>query len=102
MAPTTSGAHLRHRRVVFSARRSTAIRKSVAQYLLSQLSHLGLSRSHHGAGANLVVPVKSFLVIVTALLMLGGLNLFVNQTRLGTAIRAVAQDPDTASLMGIP
>jgi len=51
--------------------------------------------------ANLVVPVKSILVIVTALLMLVGLNLFVNRTRVGTAIRAVAQDPDTASLMGI-
>ncbi|MDH3445857.1 MAG: branched-chain amino acid ABC transporter permease [Deltaproteobacteria bacterium] len=51
--------------------------------------------------ANLVVPVKSILVIVTALLMLVGLNVFVNRTRVGTAIRAVAQDPDTASLMGI-
>jgi branched-chain amino acid transport system permease protein len=48
------------------------------------------------------VPGKSILVIVTALLMLVGLNLFVNHTRVGTAIRAVAQDPDTASLMGIP
>jgi branched-chain amino acid transport system permease protein len=41
-------------------------------------------------------------VIVTALLMLAGLYVFVNRTRVGTAIRAVAQDPDTASLMGIP
>jgi branched-chain amino acid transport system permease protein len=51
--------------------------------------------------AALVVPVKSILVIAIALLMLVGLNLFVNRTRVGTAIRAVAQDPDTASLMGI-
>ncbi len=52
--------------------------------------------------ANLVVPVKSILVIVTALIMLAGLYFFVNRTRIGTAIRAVAQDPDTASLMGVP
>jgi branched-chain amino acid transport system permease protein len=51
---------------------------------------------------NLVVPVKSLMVIVTALLSLAGLHYFVNRTRIGTAIRAVAQDPETASLMGIP
>jgi branched-chain amino acid transport system permease protein len=51
---------------------------------------------------NLVIPVKSLLVIGTALLTLVGLHLFVNRTKMGTAIRAVAQDPDTASLMGVP
>jgi branched-chain amino acid transport system permease protein len=51
---------------------------------------------------NLVVPVKSLMVIATSLLSLGGLYYFVNRTRVGTAIRAVAQDPETASLMGIP
>jgi branched-chain amino acid transport system permease protein len=50
----------------------------------------------------LVIPVKSILVIATALGMLAALYVFVNRTRVGTAIRAVAQDPDTASLMGIP
>jgi len=50
----------------------------------------------------LTIPVKSLLVIVTALLTLAGLHFFVNHTKLGTAIRAVAQDPDTASLMGVP
>ncbi|MGH7797129.1 MAG: branched-chain amino acid ABC transporter permease [Candidatus Binatia bacterium] len=52
--------------------------------------------------ATLVIPVKSILVVVTALLTLAGLHFFVNRTKLGMAIRAVAQDPDTASLMGVP
>jgi branched-chain amino acid transport system permease protein len=51
---------------------------------------------------SLVMPVKSLLVIVTAILTLLGLHFFVNRTRMGMAIRAVAQDPDTASLMGVP
>ena len=53
-------------------------------------------------GMGVEVPLKSFLVIATALAMLLGLYLFVNKTKLGTAIRAVAQDPDAAALMGIP
>lgn len=52
--------------------------------------------------AALVIPVKSMLVVCTALVTLGGLHFFVNRTKLGLGIRAVAQDPDTASLMGVP
>ncbi len=47
------------------------------------------------------VPLKSLVVIVAALLMLWGLHLLVNRTKLGTAIRAVAEDQATASLMGV-
>jgi branched-chain amino acid transport system permease protein len=53
-------------------------------------------------GQNLVVSIKSLIVTGTALATLGGLYLFVHRTKLGMAIRAVAQDPDTASLMGVP
>jgi len=53
-------------------------------------------------GEALAVPVKSLLVILTALVTLAGLHFFVHHTKMGTAIRAVAQDPDTASLMGVP
>ena len=53
-------------------------------------------------GSAVEVPIKSVLVIATALVMLLALHLFVNRTKVGIAIRAVAQDPETASLMGIP
>jgi len=52
-------------------------------------------------GSAVEVPVKSVLVIATALAMLLALYLFVHRTKVGIAIRAVAQDPETASLMGI-
>src|SRR6266508_1362309 len=47
------------------------------------------------------VSVKSLVVIVAALLMLWGLHALVNRTRIGAAIRAVAEDQAAASLMGI-
>ena len=47
------------------------------------------------------IPVMSIVVIVSALLMLWALQLIVNRTKVGKAIRAVAEDQATASLMGI-
>jgi branched-chain amino acid transport system permease protein len=47
------------------------------------------------------VSVKSLVVISGALLMLLALHLIVNRTKVGTAIRAVAEDQAAASLMGI-
>jgi branched-chain amino acid transport system permease protein len=47
------------------------------------------------------VSVKSILVVVAAVSMLIALTLFVNRTKVGTAIRAVAEDQGTAGLMGI-
>jgi branched-chain amino acid transport system permease protein len=51
--------------------------------------------------STLDVSVKSLVVIVAALLMLWGLHALVNRTKIGTAIRAVAEDQGAASLMGI-
>ena len=47
------------------------------------------------------VKVRDLVLVVVAVVMLFGLNQLVNHTRLGRAIRAVAQDRVTAGLMGI-
>ena len=41
------------------------------------------------------------LILVVAIAVLGGLQLFLSRTRLGREMRATAQDPDTAQLVGI-
>jgi branched-chain amino acid transport system permease protein len=47
------------------------------------------------------VRVDYVLVIVLAIAMMIGLTLFVGRTRLGRGVRAVAQDVETARLMGV-
>jgi branched-chain amino acid transport system permease protein len=41
------------------------------------------------------------LTLAAAILLLGGLQLFLTRTQLGRAIRATAEDPDTVGLIGI-
>ncbi len=57
-------------------------------------------RHYQFAGAH-VSNLQLLILILSVSLMLA-LHFFVNKTRLGTAIRATAQDASTASLMGIP
>lgn len=47
------------------------------------------------------IQIKSIIMVGVAVLMLVGLNFLVNGTKVGKAIRAVAQDRPSASLMGI-
>ncbi|TML14263.1 MAG: branched-chain amino acid ABC transporter permease [Actinobacteria bacterium] len=47
------------------------------------------------------VRVDYVLVIVVAIIMMIGLTVFVNRTRIGRGVRAVAQDVETARLMGV-
>lgn len=51
------------------------------------------------AGAQ--IQVRSVLIMVITILIMLGLSAFVNKTRTGKAMRAVAQDRATAALMGI-
>jgi len=44
---------------------------------------------------------RQILIVVAALLMMIGLDMFIRHTRLGRGIRAVSQDPDSAALMGV-
>lgn len=50
---------------------------------------------------NLYVGKLAVLTFVVAVVMLGGLQLFLSFTPLGRAIRATSEDPDTAGLVGI-
>jgi branched-chain amino acid transport system permease protein len=48
-----------------------------------------------------VINRQQLGIIVAAVLFMVGLNLLLRRTKLGVAMRAVAQDPATAALMGI-
>ena len=48
-----------------------------------------------------VIRVDKVLIFVAAIVLMIGLERFVAKSRLGRGIRAVAQDPETAALMGV-
>jgi len=51
--------------------------------------------------ATLVIQYKSILLVAVSIVLMVGLTLFVQRTKLGKAMRATALDRDTAQLMGI-
>jgi len=52
-------------------------------------------------GSQIYVGHLAGLIFLVAVALLGGLQLFLARTPLGRAIRATAEDPDTAELVGI-
>ncbi|MBK9123244.1 MAG: branched-chain amino acid ABC transporter permease [Chloroflexi bacterium] len=52
-------------------------------------------------GGDIVVRPLYFVIFIIALVLMGGLWFFVQRTKVGKAMRAVAEDKSTASLMGI-
>jgi branched-chain amino acid transport system permease protein len=54
-----------------------------------------------GINTLILFTIKDLMVIALALPLMLALNLFVQRTRLGKAMRATAQDRETAALMGI-
>jgi len=57
------------------------------------------NNTHTLAGA--VINDVQLIIVLTALLVMGGLMLLVHRTRLGRAMRAVAENPSAAALMGV-
>jgi branched-subunit amino acid ABC-type transport system permease component len=53
--------------------------------------------------AEMLIPVSKiqFTVVISSVLMMGGLYYFIQFTKTGKAMRAVAEDKDVAALMGI-
>jgi branched-chain amino acid transport system permease protein len=54
-----------------------------------------------GDTANVVITARDVMVALVTIPLMIGLTLFINRTRMGTAMRAVAQNPTAARLMGI-
>lgn len=54
-----------------------------------------------GRDITIAIQLTSIVIIVSGIVMLVGLNYLVNATRLGKAIRSVAQDRNTSYLMGV-
>lgn len=50
---------------------------------------------------NFTLRVDNMMLLIAGLVMIVGIHLLINRTKLGLAIRAVAQDEDTAKTMGI-
>ncbi|MFD6697569.1 MULTISPECIES: branched-chain amino acid ABC transporter permease [unclassified Microbacterium] len=48
-----------------------------------------------------IITNQQIIIVVAAILLMVGTDMFIRRSRTGRGIRAVAQDPDTATLMGV-
>jgi len=62
----------------------------------------GITTASWRLTSSLSLPYLGILVLLIAVVVLGGLQLTLARTPFGREMRATAQDPDTASLVGIP
>jgi branched-chain amino acid transport system permease protein len=65
------------------------------------LSAGALTTASWHISSQLSIPALGVLIFAVAVLVLGGLQLFLSRTSLGRAMRATADDPGTAELVGI-
>jgi branched-chain amino acid transport system permease protein len=61
------------------------------------LNVIQMSENHLGA----VISLTEIAIVVVAFLVMAGLLLLVHRTKLGRAMRAIAENPNVASLMGV-
>ncbi|NEN06708.1 branched-chain amino acid ABC transporter permease [Diaminobutyricibacter tongyongensis] len=50
---------------------------------------------------NTTIYIQSLIIVIAAVILMVLTDMFIRRTRTGRGIRAVAQDPDTATLMGV-
>jgi branched-chain amino acid transport system permease protein len=86
---------------------SIVIQNGLLQVFSPNVHSLGplagrISTSSFDFGSQIQVPYIGLLGLAVAVAVLGGLQQLLARTPLGREMRATAQDPDTAALIGVP
>ena len=86
---------------------AVVLQNAMLQIFSPDVRSLGASAGFISTGSwrltsQLSVPYLGVLVLAVAVAVLGGLQLTLRRTGFGREMRATAQDPDTAGLVGVP